>query len=57
MIRTYTEVKNALASGDTVVRILEGYLSQIEANKHLNAFLEVFKDSARAKAVEVDQKN
>lgn len=56
MIRTYTEVKQALASGDTVVRILEGYLSQIEANKHLNAFLEVFEESARAKALEVDQK-
>lgn len=56
MIRTYTEVKNALASGDTVVRILEGYLTQIEANNHLNAFLEVFEDSAKAKAIEVDQK-
>lgn len=56
MIRTYTEVKQALASGDTVVGILEGYLSQIEANKHLNAFLEVFEESARAKAIEVDQK-
>ena len=56
MIRTYTEVKKALASGDTVVRILEGYLAQIEANNHLNAFLEVFEDSAKAKAVEVDQK-
>lgn len=56
MIRTFTEVKNALASGDTVVRILEGYLAKIEANKHLNAFLEVFEDSAREKALEVDQK-
>lgn len=56
MIRTYTEVKNALASGDTVVRILEDYLTQIEANNHLNAFLEVFEDSAKAKAIEVDQK-
>lgn len=56
MIRTYTEVKNALASGDTVVRILEGYLTQIKANNHLNAFLEVFEDSAKAKAIEVDQK-
>ncbi len=55
-MRTYTEVKQALASGDTVVRILEGYLSQIEASKHLNAFLEVFTESAKAKAVEVDQK-
>jgi aspartyl-tRNA(Asn)/glutamyl-tRNA(Gln) amidotransferase subunit A len=56
MIRTFTEVKKALASGDTVVRILEGYLAQIDTNKHLNAFLEVFEESARAKAQEVDQK-
>lgn len=56
MMRTYTEVKNALASGDTVVRILEGYLANINANKHLNAFLEVFEESAKAKALEVDQK-
>lgn len=56
MIRTYTEVKNALASGDTVVRILEGYLAQINATKHLNAFLEVFEKSAREKAIEIDQK-
>lgn len=56
MIRTFTEVKNALASGDTVVGILEGYLAQIESTKHLNAFLEVFEESARNKAKEVDQK-
>lgn len=56
MIRTFTEVKNALASGDTVVRILEGYLAQIESTKHLNTFLEVFEESARKKAEEVDQK-
>jgi aspartyl-tRNA(Asn)/glutamyl-tRNA(Gln) amidotransferase subunit A len=31
-------------------------LSLIEANKHLNAFLEVFTDSARAQAQAVDQK-
>ena len=55
-MRTYTEVKNALASGDTVVRILEGYLANINANKHLNAFLEVFEESAKAKALDVDQK-
>ncbi len=56
MMRTYTEVKNALASGDTVVRILEGYLATINANKHLNAFLEVFEEYAKSKAIEVDQK-
>ena len=42
MLRTYAEVKQAISSGDTVMSILEGYLSAIEANKDLNAFLEVF---------------
>jgi len=56
MLRTYTEVRKAISSGDTVVGILEGYLSTIESNKNLNAFIEVFEESARAKAQEVDQK-
>jgi aspartyl-tRNA(Asn)/glutamyl-tRNA(Gln) amidotransferase subunit A len=56
MLRTYAEVKQAISSGDTVMSILEGYLSAIEANKDLNAFLEVFEDSARVQAKLVDEK-
>ena len=56
MLRTYAEVKQAISSGDTVMSILEGYLSAIEINKDLNAFLEVFEDSARIQAIAVDQK-
>jgi aspartyl-tRNA(Asn)/glutamyl-tRNA(Gln) amidotransferase subunit A len=56
MFRTYAEVKNALSSGDTVISILEGYLATIEANKNLNAFLEVFEESARTQAECVDEK-
>ncbi len=56
MLRTYAEVKQAISSGDTVMSILEGYLSAIEANKDLNAFLEVFEESARAQAKLVDEK-
>lgn len=56
MLRTYAEVKQAISSGDTVMSILEGYLSAIEANKDLNAFLEIFEESARAQAKLVDEK-
>lgn len=56
MLCTYAEVKQAISSGDTVVSILEGYLSVIKSNENLNAFLEVFEDSARAQAEIVDQK-
>lgn len=56
MLRTYAEVKKAISSGDTVVSVLEGYLAAIKSNEHLNAFLEVFEESARAQAEIVDQK-
>lgn len=56
MLQTYAEVKKAISSGDTVMSILEGYLSAIDANKGLNAFLEVFEDSARIQAALVDEK-
>ena len=55
-MRTYAEVKKAISSGDTVVSILEAYLAKISANKELNAFLEVFEESARKQAEIVDQK-
>ena len=55
-MRTYVEVKNALSSGSSVVDILEGYLKNIESNKELNAFLEVFEQSARNSAIKVDEK-
>ena len=56
MLRTYADVKKEISSGDTVMSILEGYLSAIEANKDLNAFLEVFETSAKEKAALVDKK-
>lgn len=56
MLRTYAEVKQAISSGDTVMSILEGYLSAIENNKDLNAFLEVFEESARVQAKAIDEK-
>lgn len=56
MFKTYKEVKEALASGTSIVGVVESYLSQIENNKHLNAFLEVFEKSALEKAKEIDGK-
>ena len=56
MLQTYADVRKAISSGDTAMSILEGYLHAIENNKHLNAFLEVFEESARAQALIVDEK-
>lgn len=56
MYLNFAEVKNALTSGKSVLDILEGYLQKIEDQKDLNAFLEVFNESARSQAAVVDQK-
>ena len=56
MYRTFAEVKKAITSGVSVLEIVENYISKIKENSDLNAFLEVFEDSARQKAVEVDQR-
>jgi aspartyl-tRNA(Asn)/glutamyl-tRNA(Gln) amidotransferase subunit A len=56
MYKTFTEVKKAISSGETVLTVVEQYLSRIEEGKQLNAFLEVFEDSAREQAKKVDAK-
>lgn len=56
MYRTFSEVKVALSAGRTVENIVHSYLEQIEKNKDLNAFLEVFTESALDQARLVDQK-
>jgi aspartyl-tRNA(Asn)/glutamyl-tRNA(Gln) amidotransferase subunit A len=56
MYRTFAEVKKAITSGVSVLEIVENYISKIKENSDLNAFLEVFEDSARQKAAEVDQR-
>ena len=55
-MRTFADVKSELASGKSVMHILEQYLERIEAAKDLNIFLEVFDASARAQAQAVDEK-
>lgn len=56
MYSNFSEVKQALSSGVSVTEILESYLQTIAANSDLNAFLEVFEETARAQAQQVDEK-
>lgn len=56
MYRTFREVKAALSEGQSVVSIVKGYLQSIEEQKHLNAFLEVFENTALEQAALVDEK-
>lgn len=52
-----SEIRSDIQSGQTnCVSLVKGYLSAIEANKDLNAFLEVYAQEALAKAEEVDRK-
>ena len=56
MYKNFAEVKQALASGKTVLNIVNHYLSEIERQQDLNAFLEVFEDTALERAKRVDEK-
>jgi len=56
MYKTFTEIKAALEKGRTVQEILQKYLESIKERDGLNAFLEVFEESAKKKALEVDEK-
>ncbi|MGB1039314.1 MAG: Asp-tRNA(Asn)/Glu-tRNA(Gln) amidotransferase subunit GatA [Flavobacteriales bacterium] len=40
----------------TCIEVVNHFISKIQEKKHLNAFLEIFEESAIAKAVEVDSK-
>ncbi|UOQ53492.1 Asp-tRNA(Asn)/Glu-tRNA(Gln) amidotransferase subunit GatA [Hymenobacter cellulosivorans] len=52
-----TEVRNELTAGTTTCRqLVEYYLDNIQKKSHLNAFLEVWPEEARAQAEAVDAK-
>lgn len=59
-MRSYSslaEIRSDLSAGSLNCRALvQQYLDRIDAHRHLNAFLEVFSESALAKADEVDAK-
>lgn len=48
--------KNLDAGLETTSKVVEFYLANIAAKKHLNAFLEVYDEEARAQAKIIDQK-
>jgi aspartyl-tRNA(Asn)/glutamyl-tRNA(Gln) amidotransferase subunit A len=51
------EIQHELSvSGITLPEIVDYYLNQIENQKHLNAFLEVFADEAKASAIQIQEK-
>lgn len=56
MYTSFDQIKSAIENGTSVVEIVNYFISRIEDKKHLNAFLEVFNESALQKAKEVDEK-
>ncbi|MFK8036799.1 MAG: Asp-tRNA(Asn)/Glu-tRNA(Gln) amidotransferase subunit GatA [Crocinitomicaceae bacterium] len=56
MYHSFSDIQKALNGGSKALDIVNHYLSKIEDNKHLNAYLEVFTESAKAKAKDVDKK-
>jgi aspartyl-tRNA(Asn)/glutamyl-tRNA(Gln) amidotransferase subunit A len=56
MYKSFAEVKKAISSGKTVIDVVQQYLDNIETYQHLNAFLEVFSETALQQAKLVEQK-
>ncbi len=54
---SYDDIKKSLENRETDCKaIVEYYLNQIQTKAHLNAFVEVYKDSALEQAARVDEK-
>jgi aspartyl-tRNA(Asn)/glutamyl-tRNA(Gln) amidotransferase subunit A len=56
MFKTIADIKQAIQSGTSVASIVEESLDTIAAFNDLNAFVEVFSDSARDAALKIDDK-
>ena len=56
MFRTIAYIKQAIQSGTSAASIVEESLSRITECNDLNAFVEVFSDSAREAALKIDDK-
>ena len=56
MYKTIADIRQALGAGETVSSIVESSISNIKGKSSLNAFVEIFEDSARSSAVKVDEK-
>ncbi len=53
---SFDDIQKAIDEGTSVVEIVNYFLKRIDEHKDLNAFLEVFKDSALEQAQKVDEK-
>lgn len=54
---SYRQLREKLLAGEvSCEEVVQQYLTQIEQQQHLNAFITVFKESALARAKELDQK-
>jgi aspartyl-tRNA(Asn)/glutamyl-tRNA(Gln) amidotransferase subunit A len=56
MFKTIADIKQAIQSGTSVASIVEESIDTIAAFNDLNAFVEVFSDSARDAALKIDDK-
>lgn len=57
MYRSLNEIKSAISSGKaTCQTLVQEYITRIEKEKHLNAFLEVWGDEALVRAKAIDEK-
>lgn len=56
MFKVFSEIQTAIEKGGKVVDILQCYLDNIQVRQGLNAFVEVFEESALLKAKEVDER-
>lgn len=56
MYKSFSEVQTALSAGKSVEAITRDYLSVINSNRHFNAFLEVYEQTALEQAQKVDEK-
>ncbi|MDX1627536.1 MAG: amidase family protein, partial [Fulvivirga sp.] len=55
--RSLNLIQKGLGDGTvTCTQLVDFYLKNIEANAHLNAFLEVYTEEAKQRAQEIDQK-
>lgn len=55
--KTILDIQYDLKEGKTTVEsLVNAYLQRIEENKHLNVYLEVFGDEAKAEALKLDKK-
>lgn len=57
MYQTLSDIQLAIQQGETsCLKLVNYYLTRIEETKHLNAYVEVYTEEARAKAINLDQK-